>query len=115
MLWLGLIIVYHVIKVSAQYTVTSFAGADTRVCETPTIITNPQCTSVVPCKQNIMCITFLQCRTNVEDVGPTLYRCYTNVICLLDTTGILSLGLPKTPHGYYFILHLFNPKTHRVS
>ena len=32
--------------------------------------------------QNI-CITFVQCRTNVEDVGPTLYKCYTNVLCLL--------------------------------
>ena len=33
-------------------------------------------------KQNI-CITFIQCRTNVEDVGPTLYKCYANVLCLL--------------------------------
>ena len=32
--------------------------------------------------QNI-CITFLQCRTNVEGVGPTLYKCYTNILCLL--------------------------------
>ena len=32
--------------------------------------------------QNI-CITFMQCWTNVEDVGPTLYKCYTNVLCLL--------------------------------
>ena len=31
--------------------------------------------------QNI-CITFIQCWTNVEDVGPTLYKCYTNVLCL---------------------------------
>ena len=28
--------------------------------------------------QNI-CITFVQCRPNVFDVGPTLYKCYTNV------------------------------------
>ena len=34
--------------------------------------------------QNI-CITFIQCWTNVEDVGPTLYKCYTNVLCLLGT------------------------------
>ena len=26
---------------------------------------------------------FVQCWTNVEDVGPTLYKCYTNVLCLL--------------------------------
>ena len=32
--------------------------------------------------QNI-CITFIQRWTNVEDVGPTLYKCYTNVLCLL--------------------------------
>ena len=28
--------------------------------------------------QNIS-ITFIQCWTNVKDVGPTLYKCYTNV------------------------------------
>ena len=33
--------------------------------------------------QNI-CIKFIQCQTNVEDVGPTLYICYINVLCLLD-------------------------------
>ena len=32
--------------------------------------------------QNI-CITVIQCWPNVEDVGPTLYICYTNVLCLL--------------------------------
>ena len=26
---------------------------------------------------------FVQCWPNVEDVGPTLYKCYTNVLCLL--------------------------------
>ena len=29
-------------------------------------------------------ITFMQCWNNVEDVGPTLYTCYTNVLCLLE-------------------------------
>ena len=33
-------------------------------------------------KQNI-CITFIQCWTNVFDVDPTLYKCYTNVLFLL--------------------------------
>ena len=33
--------------------------------------------------QNI-CITFIQCWTNVEDVGPTLHKCYTNALCLLE-------------------------------
>ena len=27
---------------------------------------------------NMMCITFIQCRTNVEDVGLALYKCCTN-------------------------------------
>ena len=30
-----------------------------------------------------ICITFIQRRPNVFDVGPTLYKCYTNVLCLL--------------------------------
>ena len=36
--------------------------------------------------QNIY-ITFVQRRPNVSDVGPTLYKCYTNVLCLL---GLMS-------------------------
>ena len=32
--------------------------------------------------QNI-CITFIQRRPNVFDVGPTLYKWYANVLCLL--------------------------------
>ena len=41
--------------------------------------------------QNI-CITFIQCRPNVFDVGPTLYECYTNILCLLGcgVAGILG-------------------------
>ena len=35
--------------------------------------------------QNI-CITFIQCWTNDEDVGPTLYKCYTDVLCLLGSS-----------------------------
>ena len=31
--------------------------------------------------QNI-CLTFVECWTNVADAGPTLYKCYTNVSCL---------------------------------
>ena len=29
-----------------------------------------------------ICIIFVQCWTNVEDVCPTLYKCYANVLCL---------------------------------
>ena len=38
--------------------------------------------SCIPATQNI-CIAFVQRRPNVFDVGPTLYKCYTNVLCLL--------------------------------
>ena len=30
-----------------------------------------------------ICITFVQRRPNVFDVSPSLYKCYTNVLCLL--------------------------------
>ena len=39
---------------------------------------------------------FMQCWTNVEDVGPTLYKCYTNVLCLLGQDFLSN------------IVHLFN-------
>ena len=35
--------------------------------------------------QNI-CITFIQRRPNVFDAGPTLYKCYANVLCLLASS-----------------------------
>ena len=38
-----------------------------------------------PSNRNI-CITFVQRRSNVFDVGTTLYKCYTNVLCLLGWT-----------------------------
>ena len=38
--------------------------------------------------QNI-CIASVQRRSNVVDVGPTLYRCYTNVLCLLGNAKSL--------------------------
>ena len=34
--------------------------------------------------QNI-CIIFVQRRPNVFDVGSTLYKCYTNALCLLGS------------------------------
>ena len=30
-----------------------------------------------------ICMTYIQCWINVEDVGPMLYKCYTNDLCLL--------------------------------
>ena len=38
-----------------------------------------------------ICITFVQCRSNVEDVGPTLYKCYTIVCVCWDTREDLQL------------------------
>ena len=37
--------------------------------------------------QNI-CITFVQCWTNVEDIGTTLFKCYTSDLCLLPKVSI---------------------------
>ena len=34
-----------------------------------------------PQQAQIICIIFVQCWTNVEDVGPTLYKWSTNVLC----------------------------------
>ena len=30
-----------------------------------------------------ICITFIKCWFSVEDVWPTLHKCYTKVLCLL--------------------------------
>ena len=43
--------------------------------------------------QNI-CITFIQCWSNVEDAGPALYESYTNVLCLLDRAPTLLFNSP---------------------
>ena len=58
-----------------------------------------------------ICITFIQCRTNVFDVGPALYKCYTNVLCtshsastmLSSTFQLSSLNLELTMAGHLFI------------
>ena len=39
--------------------------------------------------QNI-CITFIQRRHNVFDVGPTLYTCYTNALFLLEVISFCN-------------------------
>ena len=31
----------------------------------------------------VICITFVQYWPKVEDIWPTLYKCHTNVLCLL--------------------------------
>ena len=40
----------------------------------------------MPTKQKRnLCMTFVQSQPNVFDVGPTLHKCYTNVLCLLGS------------------------------
>ena len=46
--------------------------------------------------QNI-CKTCIQCWTNVEDVGPTSYTCYTNVLCLLGDKRLNNNNSPTLP------------------
>ena len=40
-----------------------------------------------------ICITFIQRRSNVFDVGPTLYKCYTNIFYLLGVP--VGGGFPR--------------------
>ena len=41
-----------------------------------------------------------QCWSNVEDVGPTLYKCYTNVLCLLGIALNFFTCIRKNVHLY---------------
>ena len=51
-----------------------------------------------PSKHKKICITFIQRRPNVIDVGPALHKCYTNVLWgdVMRTAHILS----NTKHLY---------------
>ena len=44
--------------------------------------------------QNIF-ITFVQRQPNVFDVGPTLYKCYKNVLCLLGVASIKTMEMTE--------------------
>ena len=44
----------------------------------------------------IICITLIQRRPNVFDVGPTLYKCYTNVLL-----GVIN---PVSAEHYYIVI-----------
>ena len=80
----------------------------TKACLTPaTTNVFPMPTKCWPSKRKTICITFVQCWTNVKDVGPTLYKCYTNVLCLLG--GLTSRGrLSGMESGPPFDLHIYN-------
>ena len=49
------------------------------------------CTNVL-CLLVYILITFVQRRPNVFDIGPTLYKCYKNVLCSLGEAGHVSNG-----------------------
>ena len=51
--------------------------------------------------QNI-CTTFIQRRPNVFDVGPTLYKCDTNVLCLLGYAYCNPHGSPPPYSDLFF-------------
>ena len=74
-------------------------------------------------KQNI-CITFLQRRPNVFDAGTTLYKCYTNVLCLLGYDNETTLHYKYADLHFqlqYVLRFLFfrrlkvGPRTERVK
>ena len=44
-------------------------------------------------------MTFIQCWTNVEDVGTTLYKCYTNVLCLLGRVVVSTAAFHARVRG----------------
>ena len=48
-----------------------------------------------------ICITFIQCWTKVEEVGPSFYKCYTNVLCLLGKK-------PLDFCNFYIVSNQFN-------
>ena len=63
-----------------QYEICSWSSQTNCSIRDFTVLPNQQ-------TQNI-CITFIQRRPNVFDVGPTLYTCYTNVLYLLGTSWL---------------------------
>ena len=59
-------------------------------------------------RQNI-CITFVQCSTNVKDVRPTLHKCQTNMLCLLRYQLLLFVKNVEK----YFVLFFQNVFLHK--
>ena len=59
-----------------------------------------------PQRTPTICITFIQFWPNVLDVGPTLYECFTKVLCLLGHASILwRLDYYRSLYAS-FIIHL---------
>ena len=49
-----------------------------------------------------ICITFVQCWVNVEDVGPTLFKCNTNILFF---SGLI-------PEAYFCVCHRLTSPWH---
>ena len=54
---------------------------------------------VLPQQTQNICITFAQRRPNVFDIGPKLYKCYTNVLCLLGRCRSASQRRPTQDYA----------------
>ena len=63
--------------------------------------------------QNI-CITFIQRRSNVFYVGPTLYKCYTHVIQMLYKC-VFWVSLKRTSHISHINILNLNPRVLRYQ
>ena len=72
----------------------------------PSNPTGAYCSSAMQTQQTQnICITFVQCWTNVEDVGQALYKCYTTVLWLLEKQTAVPAYLKLSR---YFILPLYD-------
>ena len=64
------------------------------------------------------CITFVQCRPNVFDVGPPSYKCYTNVLYLLGWPApamvVKGIGLHVEDTLVSFVLSIIISWTFRI-
>ena len=69
----------------SHFHVSIYITDDNKFLSTLICYTFPIPQGLIKQTQNI-CITFEQRRPNVFDVGPALYKCYTNVLCLLGNT-----------------------------
>ena len=76
---------------------------------------SPSPLGVVPPQQTQnICITFVQRRTNVFDVGPALYKCYRNVLWLLGHTHLFTcspVNRKQARRGGHFVPNLHKPIT----
>ena len=61
--------------------------------------------AIIQQAQNI-CITFVQRRPDVFDVGPTLYKYHTNILCLLGTASVAVGEVTFVGHLFSHLLRM---------